>query len=164
MHQSNNESTATEILENDSTTDLSSKNPDEPLKQVLSTTDSRSSSTSTDRGSKLRSPSPSTRRQTKKSFDPSKITLESAIGASKGISRVVGAGMKSPMDFTLGLARGFHNAPKLYGDDTVRPQERVTDFQSGLKAAGKVCSYSHIFFHPQQLPRLEYTRDLFAQL
>jgi hypothetical protein len=41
------------------------------------------------------------------------------------------------MDFTLGLARGFHNAPKLYGDDTVRPQERVTDLQSGLKAAGK---------------------------
>jgi len=46
--------------------------------------------------------------------------------------------MKSPMDFTLGIARGFHNAPKLYGDDTVRPQEKVTDFQSGLKAAGKV--------------------------
>lgn len=45
--------------------------------------------------------------------------------------------MKSPMDFTLGIARGFHNAPKLYGDDTVRPQEKVTDFQSGLKAAGK---------------------------
>lgn len=38
----------------------------------------------------------------------------------------------------MGLARGFHNAPKLYGDDTVRPQEKVTDFQSGLKAAGKV--------------------------
>jgi hypothetical protein len=42
------------------------------------------------------------------------------------------------MDFSLGLARGFHNAPKLYGDDTVRPQEKVTDLQSGLKAAGKV--------------------------
>jgi hypothetical protein len=42
------------------------------------------------------------------------------------------------MDFSLGLARGFHNAPKLYGDDTVRPQEKVTDFQSGLKVAGKV--------------------------
>jgi hypothetical protein len=42
------------------------------------------------------------------------------------------------MDLTLGIARGFHNAPKLYGDDTVRPQEKVTDFQTGLKAAGKV--------------------------
>ena len=74
----------------------------------------------------------------KKEFDPSNLTLETVLGASKGISRIVGAGLKSPMDFTMGLARGFHNAPKLYGDDTVRPQERVTDFQSGLKAAGKV--------------------------
>lgn len=96
-------------------------------------------STSTDQKSEQRSSSHATK-ETKKQFDPSAITLESAIGASKGISRVVGAGMKSPMDFTLGLARGFHNAPKLYGDDTVRPQERVTGFQSGLRAAGKVCS------------------------
>lgn len=74
-------------------------------------------------------------------FDPSKLTIENAIGAGKGISRIVGAGLKSPMDFTLGLARGFHNAPKLYGDDTVRPQEKVTDFQSGLKAAGREFGY-----------------------
>lgn len=40
------------------------------------------------------------------------------------------------MDFTLGLAQGFHNAPKLYGDE-VRPTGKVTGFQSGLKAAGK---------------------------
>lgn len=70
-------------------------------------------------------------------FDPSTLTLENAIGAGKGVQRIVAAGMKSPMEFTLGIARGFHNAPKLYGDDTVRPQERVTDLQSGLKAAGK---------------------------
>ncbi|ESZ99059.1 glycosyltransferase family 1 protein [Sclerotinia borealis F-4128] len=78
---------------------------------------------------------------TPKAFDPSKLTIENAIGAGKGISRIVGAGLKSPMDFTLGLARGFHNAPKLYGDDTVRPQEKVTDFQSGLKAAGREFGY-----------------------
>ncbi|KAM3069239.1 hypothetical protein ACMFMG_010752 [Clarireedia jacksonii] len=78
---------------------------------------------------------------TPKEFDPSKLTLENAIGAGKGISRIIGAGMKSPMDFTLGIARGFHNAPKLYGDDTVRPQAKVTDFQSGLKAAGKEFGY-----------------------
>jgi hypothetical protein len=83
-------------------------------------------------------PSSPFRKQAEKPFDPSTITLESAIGASKGLSRIVNAGLKSPMDFTLGLARGFHNAPKLYGDDTVRPQEKITDFQSGLKAAGKV--------------------------
>lgn len=79
--------------------------------------------------------------ETPKEFDPSKLTIENAIGATRGISRIVGAGLKSPMDFTLGLARGFHNAPKLYGDDTVRPQEKVTDFQSGLKAAGREFGY-----------------------
>lgn len=42
------------------------------------------------------------------------------------------------MDFTLGLARGFHNAPKLYGDESVRQADKVTGLQSGLKAAGKV--------------------------
>lgn len=66
------------------------------------------------------------------------ISLEAAIGAGKGVGRIVGAGLKSPMDFTLGLARGFHNAPKLYGDQSVRQADKVTDFQSGLKAAGKV--------------------------
>lgn len=66
------------------------------------------------------------------------ISLDAAIGGGKGIGRIVGAGLKSPMDFTLGLARGFHNAPKLYGDDSVRHPDKVTGIQSGLKAAGKV--------------------------
>jgi hypothetical protein len=105
------------------------------LKQALRGTMSRSRSQSRDRKPGSRSGSPAGQ---KKEFDPSNLTLESAIGASKGIQRIVSAGLKSPMDFTMGLARGFHNAPKLYGDDTVRPQEKVTDFQSGLKAAGKV--------------------------
>jgi hypothetical protein len=116
------------------------------LKQALRGTLSRSRSNSRDRkpGSRSQSKerghgrSGSPMGHNKKTFDPSKLTLDNAIGAGKGVQRIVGAGMKSPMDFTLGIARGFHNAPKLYGDDTVRPQEKVTDFQSGLKAAGKV--------------------------
>lgn len=68
----------------------------------------------------------------------SQISLDAALGAGKSIKQIVGAGVKSPMDFTLNLARGFHNAPKLYGDDTVRQADKVTGFQSGLKAAGKV--------------------------
>ena len=48
------------------------------------------------------------------------------------------------MDFTLGLARGFHNAPKLYGDESVRQADKVTGLQSGLKAAGKVRSVCYI--------------------
>jgi hypothetical protein len=42
------------------------------------------------------------------------------------------------MDFTMGVAKGFHNAPRLYGDDSVRELHKVTGIQSGLKAAGKV--------------------------
>lgn len=109
------------------------------LKNALNNATSRSRSSSRNRGSSPgRSCSPSARAE---NFDPSKLTLEHVTGAGKGVSRIVGAGMKSPMDFTLALARGFHNAPKLYGDDTVRPQEKVTDFQSGLKAAGKEFGY-----------------------
>ena len=71
------------------------------------------------------------------------VTLGDAIGAGKGIGRVVDAGFKSPMDFTLSLAKGFHNAPRLYGDTSVRPHEHITGFQSGLRAAGKVNVLHH---------------------
>lgn len=81
------------------------------------------------------------RRRETEEFDPSKLTLEHVTRTGKSVSRIVGAGLKSPMDFSLGIARGFHNAPKLYGDDTVRPQTKVTDLQSGLKAAGKEFGY-----------------------
>lgn len=72
----------------------------------------------------------------KGSFDGRKM-FETATDTSQGVSRIIGAGLKSPMDFTLGLAKGFHNAPKLYGDDTVRKGEKVTDLKSGLRAATK---------------------------
>ncbi|RPA95108.1 UDP-Glycosyltransferase/glycogen phosphorylase [Choiromyces venosus 120613-1] len=65
------------------------------------------------------------------------MDLDVAIGASKSVGRIVEVGLRSPMDFSLSLAQGFHNAPKLYGDNTVRPLEKVTGFHSGLKAAGK---------------------------
>jgi UDP:flavonoid glycosyltransferase YjiC (YdhE family) len=63
--------------------------------------------------------------------------LRTTFDTGKGVQRIVGAGLKSPMDFTLGVARGFHNAPKLYGDETVRKADQVTDFKSGVKAAAK---------------------------
>lgn len=66
------------------------------------------------------------------------ISLDAAVGAGKGIGRIVGVGLKSPMDFTLSIARGFHNAPRLYGDESVRHPDKVTGIRSGLKAAGKV--------------------------
>jgi hypothetical protein len=41
------------------------------------------------------------------------------------------------MELSVGITKGFHNAPKLWGDDTVRPQEKVKDFKSGIKAVGR---------------------------
>ena len=78
------------------------------------------------------------------SNDVPQISFDAALGAGKGVGRMVGAGLKSPMDFTLSLAKGFHNAPKLYGDESVRKSERITDFQSGIRAAGKVWTTKHI--------------------
>jgi hypothetical protein len=63
--------------------------------------------------------------------------METAMGSAEGVQRIVGAGFKSPMDFTMNLSKGFRNAPKLYGDDSVRKPEKVTDFKSGIRAAGR---------------------------
>ena len=63
--------------------------------------------------------------------------LASALDTGKGVSRIAGSLTRSPMDFTLALSKGFRNVPKLYGDDTVRKTEPVTDFKSGLKTATK---------------------------
>lgn len=43
-----------------------------------------------------------------------------------------------PTDFTLSLSKGFHNAPKLYGDKTVESIPKVIGIKSGFRAAGKV--------------------------
>lgn len=56
----------------------------------------------------------------------------------KGFKKLGAMPLKTTVDFTASLAQGFHNAPKLYGDKTVRPPEKITGWQSGLVAAGKV--------------------------
>jgi hypothetical protein len=63
--------------------------------------------------------------------------VESAVDTGKGLARIIGAGFKSPMDFSLNVAKGLHNVPKLYGAD-VRQVDKVTDFQSGMRTAAKV--------------------------
>ncbi|KAL2429980.1 Sterol 3-beta-glucosyltransferase UGT80B1 [Exophiala dermatitidis] len=60
---------------------------------------------------------------------------------SKGFGRFVTAFVQIPMEVSVGLTKGFHNMPKLWGDDTVRAQEQVTDFKSGAIAAGKEFGY-----------------------
>ncbi|KAI1331222.1 glycosyltransferase family 1 protein [Xylariaceae sp. FL0255] len=53
----------------------------------------------------------------------------------EGIERSGLALARAPLDLSLAVAQGFHNAPRLYGDETVREPRRVTGFRSGLRAA-----------------------------
>ena len=55
----------------------------------------------------------------------------------RNAAHVAEAVLKIPMDLSSSIAQGFHNAPRLYGDHTVRASENITGFQSGIKAAGK---------------------------
>jgi hypothetical protein len=71
---------------------------------------------------------------TRQKEDGSKTTPRSM----KGLARIAGATIKLPMDMTLAMTQGLRNAPKLYGDSTVRHMHKVTGVGSGLKAAGKV--------------------------
>ena len=99
----------------------------------------RSSSRSRSPSGRARSFSPAhSERRPQTDNEASQMSLESALRTGKGVGRIVGVGLKTPMDFTMSLARGFHNAPKLYGDESVRHTDKVTGIQSGLKAAGKV--------------------------
>lgn len=59
---------------------------------------------------------------------------ELAHEAGHGFRKTGTAILKSPMNFTLAVAQGFHNAPRLYGDETVRRPPRITGFHSGLRA------------------------------
>jgi hypothetical protein len=65
------------------------------------------------------------------------MQVDSAVDTGKGLARIVGAGFRSPMDFSLNVAKGFHNVPKLYGGE-VRQVDKVTDLKSGLSTAAKV--------------------------
>ncbi|KAF2091156.1 glycosyltransferase family 1 protein [Saccharata proteae CBS 121410] len=62
------------------------------------------------------------------------FTLENAVDTGKGVQRMIASGFKAPMDVTMGLSKGFHNASRLYGEEP-RQVEKVTDLQSGLKVA-----------------------------
>ncbi|THX28348.1 UDP-Glycosyltransferase/glycogen phosphorylase [Aureobasidium pullulans] len=52
-----------------------------------------------------------------------------------------GALASLPLDLGLAIGQGFHNAPRLYGDASVRKPTRITGMHSGSKAAGKELMY-----------------------
>lgn len=101
------------------------------------TSDNMSTTTAVE-GQSSSSPGPSrTPSGHKQNSSQGNLNMELAVNAGKGVSQIVETGMKTPMNFCLGLAKGFRNAPRLYNDDTVRKPEKVTDFVSGIRVAGK---------------------------
>ncbi|KAJ5226776.1 UDP-glucuronosyl/UDP-glucosyltransferase [Penicillium citrinum] len=78
----------------------------------------------------------------KSSMTPSKppkfiVLREAASYGSKISKKCMKVIVWLPADFSLGMARGFHNAPKLYHDPTVIDAPQVVGLQSGFSAAGK---------------------------
>ncbi|EFW99411.1 udp-transferase [Grosmannia clavigera kw1407] len=63
------------------------------------------------------------------------VALLSAMGY--GASKTAKALVLAPIELWFSICQGFHNAPRLYGDDTVRQTPRVTGIKSGLRAAGR---------------------------
>ncbi|PVH98274.1 glycosyltransferase family 1 protein [Periconia macrospinosa] len=62
------------------------------------------------------------------------LAEEFAHEAGHGFKKTGGAILKSPMNISVALTQGFHNAPRLYGDETVRRPPRITGFHSGIRA------------------------------
>ncbi|KAF1829068.1 UDP-Glycosyltransferase/glycogen phosphorylase [Decorospora gaudefroyi] len=62
------------------------------------------------------------------------LTEELGHKAAFGFRKTGHAIARFPMDITLAVTQGFHNAPRLYGDETVRRPPRVTGFHSGARA------------------------------
>ncbi|KAG8416119.1 hypothetical protein J3459_013781 [Metarhizium acridum] len=64
-----------------------------------------------------------------------------AVDISKSVRQTVLAIARAPTNLVVALAQGFHNAPRLYGDDTVRRPTRVTGIRSGLVASRREFVY-----------------------
>ncbi|KAF2417409.1 UDP-Glycosyltransferase/glycogen phosphorylase [Tothia fuscella] len=65
---------------------------------------------------------------------PENMAEQLAVDAGDGLVQTGAAIAKAPMNLSLAVARGFHNAPRLYGDETVRTPIRISGFKSGVKA------------------------------
>lgn len=63
------------------------------------------------------------------------LVEELATDTGKALEESGHALAKAPMELSLAVAQGFHNAPRLYGDSTVRRPIRITGMHSGLRAA-----------------------------
>ncbi|KAJ5917147.1 hypothetical protein N7466_010701 [Penicillium verhagenii] len=73
------------------------------------------------------------------------IVTEAAIHWSILSKRLLNLLIWIPTDVSLSLSKGFHNAPRLYNDQTVTDTPKVHSFRSGFRAAGK--EFTDSFYH-----------------
>ena len=66
---------------------------------------------------------------------------EMAGDLGRGFKRSGAALINMPNDLHMAIAQGFHNAPRLYGDATVRKPTRITGIKSGWTAARREFGY-----------------------
>ncbi|KAI9849857.1 MAG: hypothetical protein M1837_000071 [Sclerophora amabilis] len=69
------------------------------------------------------------------------IAQDMAAETGRGLEKSGKALAKAPMNLSLAVAQGFHNAPRLYGDETVRRPRRISGIHSGMRAAGSEFVY-----------------------
>lgn len=60
------------------------------------------------------------------------------VRTAKGFGRIFQATARAPMKFTVAMAEGAHNAPRLWGDRSVRKPVKVTGIMSGISAGCQV--------------------------
>lgn len=75
--------------------------------------------------------------QESSSSHAAEVAKRAALQVGEGVGGIVGAAVKSPMNFSLGLAKGLKYAPRLYHDELIRQPDKIDSFSSGLKVAGK---------------------------
>ena len=76
------------------------------------------------------------------SADPAEpLTTQVAGEVGLGLKKSGWALLTMPAQLHLAVAQGFHNAPRLWGDATVRKPTRITGIKSGLVAARRELGY-----------------------
>ncbi|SMR43651.1 unnamed protein product [Zymoseptoria tritici ST99CH_3D1] len=76
------------------------------------------------------------------SADPAEPLAQEVAGDFRtGIISSGAALLTMPLNIHVAVAQGFHNAPRLWGDSTVRKPVRITGFKSGVVAARKELTY-----------------------
>lgn len=97
-----------------------------------------SNSSQTTLGAELDLEQTLTRQQTaiEKRSSMHEMLLETSYHMTKVAKHALDFAILLPHDLTLSLSKGFHNAPKLYHDRTVKETPRVLGVKSGFRAAG----------------------------